>query len=167
MHATIADIRRGDRFTRLSGRGGTFIAVRAAKTNPSGRARVWVVEDNGQQASSDGIVDLGPDGGRMITPTADTPVEIHDRALPVRHISDEPEFTDRPNPHLNGKTDRELQAAELRHRIPKVVEEITDLGSERDVLVRQALNAGVSVIELTELTGLSRARIYQIRDGRR
>ncbi len=33
--------------------------------------------------------------------------------------------------------------------------------------IRTALTAGVSVVEIAALTGLSRARIYQIRDGRR
>ncbi len=166
MQATIADIRRGDRFTRLTGRGGTYIAVRAAKVTASGRVRVWVVEDHGQTVDDDGVMELA-DTGRMITPAADTPVEIHDRALPVRHSADEPEFTDEPNVHLGGKTDRELKASELRRRIPEVIGKISDLGSERDLLVRQGISAGISVIELAEMTDLSRARIYQIRDGRR
>jgi hypothetical protein len=166
MQATITDIRRGDRFTRLAGRGGTYIAVRAAKETATGRARVWVVEDHGQTVGDDGVMDLA-DAGRMITPASDTPVEIHDRALPIRHGADEPEFTDEPNLHLNGKTDRELAAAELRHRIPKLIEKISDLGSERDLMVRRGITAGIPVIELAEMTGLSRARIYQIRDGRR
>jgi D-aminopeptidase len=33
--------------------------------------------------------------------------------------------------------------------------------------IREALNAGASAMELTEVTGLSRARIYQIKDNRR
>ncbi|GAQ64036.1 hypothetical protein [Streptomyces scabiei] len=166
MKATIADIRRGDRFTRLAGRGGTYIAVRAAKVTASGKARVWVVEDHSQTVDDDGVMDLA-DRGRMIDPGSDTPVEIHDRALPIRHTADEPEFTDEPNVHLGGKTDRELRAAELRRRIPELIGKISDLGSERDLLVRQGITAGIPVIELADMTGLSRARIYQIRDGRR
>lgn len=166
MQATIADIRRGDRFTRLAGRGGSYIAVRAAKETASGRARVWVVEDNGQTIGADGVMDLS-DRGRMIDPASDTPVEIHARALPIRHGADEPELSDEPNPHLGGKTGRELEAAELRRRIPELIGQISNLGSERDLMVRQAINAGIPVIELANMTGLSRARIYQIRDGRR
>ena len=172
MQATIADIRRGDRFTRLGGRGGTYIAVRAAKPYNGGtyglRTHVWIVEDKGQQIGADGIVDLGEDGGRMINDGPETPVEIHERGLPIHHIGDDPlAFTDTPNPHLGGKTDRELEAGRLRESIPTVIGQIDNLGSERDILIRKALAAGISAIELKELTGLSRARIYQIRDGRR
>jgi hypothetical protein len=105
--------------------------------------------------------------GHIIDPAADTLVEIHERGLPIRHGSDEPELSDEPNPHLGGKTGRELEAAELRHRIPELIAQINDLGSERDVFVRRAITAGIPVIELAQMTGLSRARIYQIRDGRR
>ncbi|MFJ9633857.1 hypothetical protein ACIRU8_39795 [Streptomyces sp. NPDC101175] len=169
MQATIADIRRGDRFTRLAGRGGTFIAIRAAKLNKAtGRVRVWIVEDHGQQAGDDSVVDLTESGmGRMINGDSDVPVEIHDQGMTIRHDSDEIPYDDRPNPHLSGKTDRELDATELRRRIPELIEEISNLGSERDLLVRHGLAAGISAIELAEMTGLSRARIYQIRDGRR
>lgn len=37
----------------------------------------------------------------------------------------------------------------------------------RDVDIRGALKAGASTVEIGGLTGLTRARIYQIRDGRR
>lgn len=37
----------------------------------------------------------------------------------------------------------------------------------RDDAIREALADGVSVAHLVELTGLTRARIYQIRDRRR
>ncbi len=40
-------------------------------------------------------------------------------------------------------------------------------GQERDHAVRNLLTSGVAVRDLMVLTGLSRARIYQIRDGRR
>lgn len=38
---------------------------------------------------------------------------------------------------------------------------------ERDAKIRAALERGKSVSDLTEATGLSRERVYQIRDGRR
>jgi hypothetical protein len=34
-------------------------------------------------------------------------------------------------------------------------------------MIRAALADGVPVVEVAELTGISRARVYQIRDGRR
>jgi len=42
-----------------------------------------------------------------------------------------------------------------------------DADKRRDDLIRAALADGVSVGEVVNATGLSRARIYQIRDGRR
>jgi hypothetical protein len=39
--------------------------------------------------------------------------------------------------------------------------------SRRDNLLRKALAEGTPVREIVELTGLSRERVYQIRDGRR
>lgn len=173
MNTTIADIRRGDRFTRLDGHGGTYIALRAAKLcNGGTKVRVRVVECQDDEIGPNGVMELGSaeEGrrSRIIDPTPDTRVEIHERELPIHHGSDEPlPFADEPNAHMGGMTDRELEAARLRDYLPRLVEQIDDLGSERDVLVRQALTAGVSAIELASLTGLSRARIYQIRDGRR
>lgn len=38
---------------------------------------------------------------------------------------------------------------------------------ERDEAIRAAIKAGASVISIAAAAGLSRARIYQIRDGRR
>lgn len=39
--------------------------------------------------------------------------------------------------------------------------------SRRDSLLRKALSEGIPVREIVEHTGLSRERVYQIRDGRR
>lgn len=41
------------------------------------------------------------------------------------------------------------------------------LSDRRDQLIRDSLAAGVRVRDLVADTGLTRARIYQIRDGRR
>jgi hypothetical protein len=38
---------------------------------------------------------------------------------------------------------------------------------QQAVAIRAALTAGASVADITGVTGLSPARIYQIRDGRR
>lgn len=37
----------------------------------------------------------------------------------------------------------------------------------RDMAIRRVLAAGAKIKEITDITGLSRARVYQIRDGRR
>jgi hypothetical protein len=47
------------------------------------------------------------------------------------------------------------------------VEMIRQLDTELTELVKQALAEGHSAIELGEILGVSRARVYQIRDGRR
>lgn len=39
--------------------------------------------------------------------------------------------------------------------------------SRRDAALRKALSEGIAVREIAERTGLSRRRVYQIRDGRR
>jgi hypothetical protein len=44
---------------------------------------------------------------------------------------------------------------------------ITTAEQDRDTAIRAALAAGHSVISIANAAGLSRARIYQIRDGRR
>ena len=173
MHATIADIRRGDRFTRLTGRGGTFIALFAAKPTPGYERetmRVITVADQGDVIGSDGTMQLGSlDDREVVTMkvSPDAPVEIHDRELPI-HINEETkQFTDTPNPHLGGQTDREMEAARVRRRLPELVSTVTNLGSERDLLIKQGLAAGVSAVELADLSGLSRGRVYQIKDGKR
>lgn len=168
MQATIVDIRRGDRFTRIGGRGGTYIALRTAKPKHGGeRYGVMVIEDDGTPTAPDGTIDLTGKRPRIIDPAATQVVEIHERDLEIKRDVETRTFDDEPNPFMGGKTDRELAAMRLRNWIPEVCAKITDLGSERDLLVRQGLNAGIPAIELAELTGLSRARIYQIRDGRR
>lgn len=38
---------------------------------------------------------------------------------------------------------------------------------DQSAAIRAAITAGVTVVELADETGMSKARIYQIRDGRR
>lgn len=53
----------------------------------------------------------------------------------------------------------------------QAVEEARDMlkhaESERDKAIRAALDSGCEVKDIVPVTGVSRARIYQIRDGRR
>ncbi|WP_285725033.1 hypothetical protein [Psychromicrobium xiongbiense] len=44
---------------------------------------------------------------------------------------------------------------------------LSELEKERDDLIRAQIAAGTKVVDRVEATGLSRPRIYQIRDGRR
>lgn len=51
--------------------------------------------------------------------------------------------------------------------IEDIVRRIRDAELERDDIIRQAVAEGIPVISIAERADLSRARIYQIRDGRR
>ncbi len=55
-------------------------------------------------------------------------------------------------------------ATDLRRRAEAAAEKAVE---EQTIAIRAAIGAGVNTLELAGLTGLSRARIYQIRDGRR
>lgn len=61
----------------------------------------------------------------------------------------------------DGPRDRALTAVEDASRA------LAEAEQERDEAIRTAVKAGVSVISIANAAGLSRARIYQIRDGRR
>lgn len=65
-----------------------------------------------------------------------------------------------PLPVRPSATDELSQVAVASSRIGQAEE-------ARDQAIRDALAAGHSVISIAEAAGLSRARIYQIRDGRR
>ena len=60
------------------------------------------------------------------------------------------------------------ELGDLRDRIALLEEELARIAEERDRIVRRLLaNAVVPVKDVAEAAGLTRARIYQIRDGRR
>ncbi|MEU7348369.1 hypothetical protein ABZ778_31590 [Streptomyces bacillaris] len=166
MQTNVTEIRRGDRFSDARG---TYIAIGAA--TPTGpdregnpRVNIICVKDEGDTVGPDGLMHLDR-SARAIQRRTDRTVEIQDREIPITHKMDRlPEYTDEVD---LGSTDREKDANLLRIRIPQVVRILEEQGSERDLLIRKGLHAGIPVIELAELSGLSRARIYQIRDGRR
>jgi hypothetical protein len=75
-------------------------------------------------------------------------------------------------------TERVTTEEAVRQAIRAVVERATrrrqqvdadsaDAMREQADAIRDALAAGIGVAELVRITGLTRARIYQIRDGRR
>ncbi|WP_102157719.1 hypothetical protein [Zhihengliuella halotolerans] len=57
--------------------------------------------------------------------------------------------------------------AELAARVAAQQASLDEAKAELDDAIRAALAAGVPVTELAEKSGLSRPRIYQIRDRRR
>ncbi|MFE7237158.1 hypothetical protein [Streptomyces sp. NPDC057580] len=71
---------------------------------------------------------------------------------------------------FNGETAGEVYSS-AQHNVLEAIEDsvktIRDAETARDDLIRQAITEGVPVITIAERASLSRARIYQIRDGRR
>jgi hypothetical protein len=57
--------------------------------------------------------------------------------------------------------------ADPRDELRQTVAHLASLADRRDQLIREALAADIRVRDLVADTGLTRARIYQIRDGRR
>lgn len=164
MQATVNDIRRGDRFT-WSGR--TWIAAADAHPNLYGiyGAVDLVTLPGNLKASADGVI------------RQDNPSQLKSRAVhftaPVtiteRGITIALEHEDAPAVRrTRTAAESSLRLVERQAKRRKALEqEITGADREFGDLVRMALANGASVAQLTEKTGLSRARIYQIRDGRR
>jgi hypothetical protein len=68
----------------------------------------------------------------------------------------------------------QIRHAELREQIKQSVQRASQLAEQRDneiacrdELIRMAIRAGVRVEDIAQDIGIGRARIYQIRDGRR
>lgn len=64
-------------------------------------------------------------------------------------------------------TEHENALALLTSQLASARDGAGDVEAMRDRAVRRALQDGIAVKTITDLTGLSRARVYQIRDGRR
>lgn len=63
---------------------------------------------------------------------------------------------------MNSPTIQETAA-----QVEAATKNLTEAQKARDNAVREALDSGVSINELIAPTGLSKARLYQIRDRRR
>lgn len=59
------------------------------------------------------------------------------------------------------------ELAELENRRHLLADQLAELESERGSLIRTLIEDGARISDLVAITGLSRARIYQIRDRRR
>ncbi|TXS35134.1 hypothetical protein [Streptomyces sp. t39] len=160
--ATIADIRRGDKFTH-SGR--TYIAADDAR--PSGVTGYYDVTTlPGTAKADDGVIRQGALFGRDITVRPDFAVDIITRGLTVEMLwetthNQRPEATTASEDAVRfwlGHITRQREAAQRQS---------ADLDLTRDKWIRAALALSVPVTEIAHLAGLSRERIYQIRDGRR
>lgn len=117
----------------------------------------------------------------------DIPVDVareHITAC-VEQIADDPDLWDAENEKIRRDGEyiiaRKLQdvfmsreadaaMAEVRSATAKVeslTSELDNAKQYRDAKIRTAIQRGKSVADLTQATGLSRERVYQIRDGRR
>ena len=64
--------------------------------------------------------------------------------------------------------DRELDTlADAAHALDAAEQAAEAARHDRDQAVRAAISAGARIVDITAITGLSRNRVYQIRDGRR
>jgi len=161
MQATIADIRRGDRFTWNNRE---WIAVydaypaTAAYINDD---RFYVLPAVAARLAKevDGVREITTYiGADLVLHTA--PVTIHERDLPI-HNSQDDIRDDSPLTHAEAALKFIVGARTAAHRAVEQRDE------EFNARVRQFLASGGTVADAVEKTGLSRARIYQIRDGRR
>lgn len=161
---TIADIRRGDRF---KWGGATYLAVDDCR--PTGDAawgfgrdygNITYISTAGIKRNTDGVYDVDMRIPKASAVRLTAEVEILERGLRVHHVSDDVR-EETPLWQIMSNLDFVVMSREVAHR------EANDLDEQRDILIRQALAAGVPVPALVEQTGLTRARIYQIRDGRR
>lgn len=161
MQNTIADIRRGDRFTWNNRE---WIAVydaypaTAAYINDD---RFYVVPavPAAKAKKVDGVHEITTAiGADLILHT--TRITIHERDLPV-HTRQDDVSEDSPLEHAENALVGVIGARAAAHRA------VGQRDEEFNARVRQFLASGGSVAAAVEKTGLSRARIYQIRDGRR
>lgn len=64
--------------------------------------------------------------------------------------------------------DRELDIlADAARALDAAEQAVEAARHDRDQAVRAAISAGARIVDITAITGLSRNRVYQIRDGRR
>lgn len=162
MDATIADIRRGDRYTWGKRE---WIAVYDAY--PASAAyiddpRFYVapaVPVSGAKKNSEGVYEITATIGADVI-LKDSKVTIHERGLAVHTTQDDIRDTT-PKSHAENLLNATVKARQEAQR------EFEEWDAEFRARVRQFLTSGGRVADVVEKTGLSRERIYQIRDGRR
>ncbi|MFI8351280.1 hypothetical protein [Streptomyces sp. NPDC085596] len=164
MQATINDICRGDRFT-WSGR--TWIAAADAHPNLGGihGAVDMVALPGSMKADEDGVVrQQNPSQLTVKAIHFSAPVTILERGIQVSLTYEDAPIVQRKRPAVESA----LMLLDRQTKMRKALEDdLTETDRQFNDLVRLSLANGASVARLVETTGLSRARIYQIRDGRR
>ena len=162
MQATIADIRRGDRFTWNNRE---WIAVydaypaTAAYINDDRFYVLPAVRADKANETDEGTYEIATAiGADVVLHTAT--VTIHERDLAI-HTAQDDVRDSAPLEHAEAALEFIVNARTVAHRAVEQRDE------EFNSRIRQFLAAGGSVAAAVTMTGLSRARIYQIRDGRR
>jgi hypothetical protein len=169
MKATIGDIRKGDRFTWGSK---TYIAFDDARPVITGIANddywqrfsnIFMISTAAIAPAEDGSYHQESRNIDCQSVLTDKTIEIHERDRTTVCAWEEPDSTDKPvdEQHTRIKLENIMHARKQAQRLAE------DVDQTRDHYIRRALKGGSSVAQLMEITGLSRARIYQIRDGRR
>jgi len=164
MQATINDIRRGDRFT-WSNR--TWLAVADAHPNTGGiHGAVDIFTMPGDmQTDAEGVVrQTGQSQIKSHAVHYTAPVTILKRGIQISLIHEDAPVLQRKR----SAADTALRLVERKAQWRKALDEqMAEADQEFGDLIRMSLVNGATVAQLVEKTGLSRARIYQIRDGRR
>lgn len=76
-------------------------------------------------------------------------------------------LADQLNSEVPGAHPGPTPRGDLLDEISAAAQAITEEEQRRDQLIRQAVTNRIAVTAIAEAAGLSRARVYQIRDGRR
>jgi len=159
---SVIDIRRGDHFT-WNGQG--YLAIDDAR--PSGffidnqeSIAVCCVLAKNIEPGPDGVIDLGSRLRGNLSLGEQAKIEITKRGSRVTWLGDEPR-AQTPQWQARGVLHGIVTARRAAQRA------VDDLDVSRDNAIRQALASEVPVSQIAEMTGLSRSRIYQIRDSRR
>lgn len=158
MNATIADLRRGDRFTWANTE---WIAVYdaipsaadPAATNDPGFHSVRFVKATDHQPGSDGVIEILRVGAETILSTKK--ITIHERGLRIHSPADDIR-PDTPLWQTKNGLETVVAARSLAQR------QIDDADEEFNNYVRRAIAGGMPVPQITAITGLSKQRISQI-----
>lgn len=161
--ATITDVRKGDIYTLG---GSQWIALSGARRwgrtgDTHRRIIVERIDLDLAGLRADGVYELGSCGIETTDIPDDTPVDITDRGVAYHHHIDD---TDAEDNEACRARDELVRMTAVRRRQER---EYTEADGRFRTRIRAALKAGMSVAEVRAETGLSRERVYQIRDGRR
>lgn len=115
----------------------------------------------------DGCYICEDEGGDGPYEYAETVVRSRGRVKLYRHVDRRKCERNRRESLKLAAEDYAMRIRDVRSNIEIARQDIADSEAELHDLVRNAISEGVSVTALARAAGLSRERIYQIRDGRR